>query len=155
MGEILILSGISNSGKSTYAHKLWKENPEKYIVVNRDKLRELAYAFTEETIKDYYRLEDFNYLESQVTAMQDNLIDFWLEKKKTVIIDNTNLRAKYIKEFEKFDCEISLKFFDITLKEALTRNKSRKRKVAEEIIIAQYDQYINLRTIFAEQNDTK
>lgn len=145
MGKIIILSGISNAGKSRYATKTVQENPEKYVIVNRDKLREAHYGYTEETVKEYYLRSDFNYLENQITAVQDNLINFWLRKGKDVIIDNTNLKMSYIKDFNKFEVEVEIKYFDITLKEALTRNMSRKRKVDEKIIEKQYSQYINLR----------
>ncbi len=36
-------------------------------------------------------------------------------------------------------------YFDVTLKEALTRNMGRKRKVDESVIERQYQQYCNLR----------
>lgn len=145
MAEILILSGISNSGKSSFAAEKVEENPEKYIISNRDKIRELLYGYIEKNVYEYYGRSDFQYLESQVTAMQDNLISFWLKRGKTVIVDATNLSLKYIKNFDKFGVETEIKYFDITLKEALIRNMSRNRKVDEAIIEKQYGQYVNLR----------
>lgn len=145
MGKIIILSGISNSGKSTFAATTVQYNPEKYIIVNRDKCRELCYGYTEETVKEYYLRSDFNYLENQITAVQDNLINFWLKRGKDVIIDNTNLKLSYIKYFDKFEVETEVIYFDITFKEALTRNMGRNRKVDEEIIRKQYQAYLQLR----------
>lgn len=150
MSKITVLSGISNSGKSTFASELVQQHPQAFIVVNRDKLREAHYGYTEETVKNYYTHKDFNYMESQITAVQDKLIDFWLRKGKDVIIDATNLKKAYIEEFNKFGVPTEVKFFDITLKEALTRNMSRNRKVDEEVIERQYSQYINLRKNFEE-----
>ncbi|HSE99772.1 MAG TPA: AAA family ATPase [Nitrososphaeraceae archaeon] len=149
MSKILILSGISNSGKSNYAAKLVQEHPQAFIIVSRDILRYM-YGYTEETVKEYYLRSDFNYLENQITAVQGSLINFWLKRGKDVIIDNTNLKKSYIEEFNKFGVPTEVKFFDITLKEALTRNMSRNRKVDEEVIERQYSQYINLRKNFAE-----
>lgn len=145
MGKIIILSGISNSGKSSYAQTLLDIDSERYVIIGRDKLRELHYGYTEETVKEYYVRSDFNYLESQITAVQGNLINFWLKRGKDVIIDNTNLKMSYIKDFNKFEVETEIKYFDITLKEALTRNMSRKRQVDPEVIERQYSQYVNLR----------
>jgi len=142
MSSILLLSGISNSGKSTFAKKLVDVNPEKYIIVSRDILRYM-YGYTEETVSEYYSRPEFLLLENQITAMQDYLISFWLRRSKTVIIDNTNLKKKCIKEFDKFGVPVEVKYFDITLKEAITRNMSRNRKVSEEVIIKQYNIYIN------------
>lgn len=145
MGKILIFCGISNSGKSTMAATIVQHNPERYVIVNRDKLREAHYGYTEETVAEYYYRGDFNYLENQITEVQDNLIKFWLSKGKDIIIDATNLKKSYIDHFKNFGVPIEVQFFDITLKEALTRNMSRLRKVDERIIERQYAQYINLR----------
>lgn len=145
MGKIIILCGISCSGKSSYAAELVQANPKKFIIVNRDKLREAHYGYLEDTISEYYKRKDLNDLESQITCVQDKLIDFWLRKGKDVIIDATNLKQSCINEFSKFNVETEVIYFDITLKEALTRNMGRKRQVDEEVIQRQYQQYINLR----------
>lgn len=147
MGKILILCGISGSGKSTFASTTVRHNTERYVVVNRDKLREAHYGYLEDTISEYYTRNDFNYLENQITAVQDNLIDFWLKRGKDVIIDATNLKTSYQKAFEKFNVPTEVIYFDVTLKEALTRNMGRKRKVDESVIEKQYQQYCNLRKL--------
>jgi predicted kinase len=146
MSSILLLSGISNSGKSTFAKTVVDAHPSEYIIVQRDKLREMAYGCTESNVWEYYSRKDFALLESQITAMQDSLISFWLKRGKTVIIDNTNLKKKYIKKFDKFKVSVEVKYFDINLEEALTRNMSRNRKVDENVIIKQYNSYIQLRS---------
>lgn len=145
MSKIIILCGISNAGKSTFSATTVQHNPERYITVNRDKIRELLYSYTEETVNEYYHRSDFQYLESQVTAIQDNIINFWLKRDKDVIIDATNLKKSYIKDFDKFGVPTEVVYFDVTLKEALTRNMGRKRQVDEEVIKKQYNLYINLR----------
>src|SRR5690606_27185308 len=96
---------------------------------------------------------DFDYLESQVSATHDNLINFWLKKGKDVVVDNTHLRRKYIKDYDKFEVEVELLFFDVTLKEALTRNMGRTRKVDEQVVERQYGQYVELRKLY-ESEDT-
>ena len=146
MSNILLLSGISGSGKSSFAKKVMDNNPTQYVIVNRDKIRELLFGYTEKTIVEHYTRDNFNDLESQVTATQDLLISFWLKNGKTVIVDNTNLRQKYIKEFDKFGVPVEVKFFDVTLKEAITRDMGRVRQVGEEIITKQYSQYLSLRS---------
>ena len=146
MGKLIILCGISGSGKSTFASEKVQNNPEKYIIINRDKLREAHYGYLEETINEYYNRTDLQYLESQITAVQDSLINFWLRRGKDVVIDATNLKKEYIKNFDKFGFPIEILYFDITLKEALTRDMCRNRKVGEDVITKQYSQYINLRS---------
>ena len=50
MGTIEILIGISNSGKSTYAHEKWLKDPQNTVVINRDKIRELLFGFNRNLI---------------------------------------------------------------------------------------------------------
>lgn len=145
MSKILILCGISGSGKSTFASTTVRHNPERYVIVNRDKLREAHYGYTEETVNEYYHRNDLSYLENQITAVQDNLIAFWLKRGKDVIIDATNLKLSYQQEFGKFGFPTEVIYFDVTLKEALTRNMGRKRKVDEKVIEKQYSQYLNFK----------
>ena len=147
MSKIIILCGISNSGKSSFASTTVRHNPERYVSVNRDKLREGFYGYTEDNVSENYHRNDFNYLENQITAVQDNLISFWLKRGKDVIIDATNLKTSYQKDFEKFGFPTEIIYFDVTLKEALTRNMGRKRKVDESVIEKQYQQYCNLRKL--------
>ena len=146
MNKLIICVGVSNSGKSTFASTTVKHNPEKYVIVNRDKIRELLYGYTEETISEYYLRDDLNKLEKQVTAYEDILIKQGLSIGKDVIVDATHLKAKYIDRFKFFNVDTEIKYFDIDLKEAIDRDSKRIRKVGEDIIKRQYDQYNNLKT---------
>lgn len=147
MKKLVILVGVSNSGKSTFAYSKWLENPLNTIIVSRDSIRYM-FGYTEETVKDYYKRSDINKLEKQVTLYEDTLIHEGLNQGKVVIVDATHLEAKYIKRFEYWNVPLEIEWFDITLKEALTRNISRNRKVDEQIIIKQYNKYVGLRKDF-------
>lgn len=144
-GQIIVTVGISNSGKSTWAHDCWKALPEKIAVVNRDKIRELLFGYTEATIQDYYKREDLNKLEKQITKYEDTLIHEALVEGKSVIVDATHLDKKYIERYRFWNVPVELVWFDVTLKEAFTRNMGRERKVDETVIGKQYAKYINLR----------
>jgi predicted kinase len=78
-GKLILLCGISNSGKSTFASTTVQHNPDRYICVNRDKIRELLYGYTEQNIKEYYFRSDFNRLEERVSDVEESLIyiSFW------------------------------------------------------------------------------
>lgn len=143
MSKIVLTAGISGSGKSTWAHEQWKENPLNTIIVSRDNIRYM-FGYTEETIKDYYSRPDLNKLEKQVTKYEDTLIYEALCENKTVIVDATHLDKKYITRFEYWNVPIELKCFNITLKEALTRDVGRKRQVGEKVISKQYTKYLSL-----------
>lgn len=144
-GKLLILCGISNSGKSTYAAQLVQSDPENYIRVNRDSIRSILYGYTDETVKDYYSREDLPELESQVTVYEDLLIGKALTQGKTVVVDNTHLKRYLLEEFEFWKVPTEIKFFDIELHEAVDRERGRTRKVGIEVMQKQIRQYFTLK----------
>ena len=146
---IKITIGCSNSGKSTWAHKQWEENTDKVVIINRDKIRELLFSYTEETVSKYYSRPDLNKLEKQVTKYEDTLINEALCEGKDIIVDATHLEQKYIKRFEYWNVPLELVWFDISLEEAISRNKNRSRKVDESIIKKQFGKYGVLRSNFS------
>ena len=144
---ITVLVGISNSGKSTYAHEKWLKDPQNTVVINRDKIRELLFGYTEESISEYYSISNLNKLEDIVTRIENSLIDNCLKLGKNLIIDATHLKLKYLKRYLEYDNEINFIFFDIDLDVAIQRDSNRNRKVGENIIKKQKIQYDNLRKI--------
>lgn len=147
-GSLLILIGISGSGKSTYAHNLWLENPDKYVIVNRDKVRELLFGYTEASVEEYYRMEKIGGFEKQVTRYCDTLIHDGLNHGKTVIVDSTNLTLKYINSYRYWNVPTDFKLFDINLEEAIERDKQRVRQVGEKVITKQHARLLSLRYMF-------
>lgn len=143
-GNLIVLCGISGSGKSTYAHEKWEENPLKTAVINRDKIRELLFGYTEQTVSNYYSRPEISKLEKQVTHYEDTLIYEALQQDKTVIVDATHLNKTYLQRFEFFNVPIEYKYFDITLGGAIGRDASRNRSVGDKVISKQYNQYIEL-----------
>lgn len=144
MKKITITVGVSGSGKSTWAHEQWEKDPLNVIIVSRDIIR-YFYGYSEQSVSSYYKREDLNKLEKQVTKYEDVLINEALIEGKHVIVDATHLRKEYITRFEFWNVPTEVKFFDVTLKEALTRNMGRVRQVSEEIIKKQYQQFLNIR----------
>jgi len=145
MNKLILLCGISGSGKSAYSSKIIQENPNKYVRVSRDKIREMLYSYTEDSIKNYYNRKDIYILEKQVTFVENILIEEFL-KTKSVVVDATHLKAKYLNKFNVFSPdEIEIVFFDISYEEARKRDNARVRKVGEVIITKQYENYLNLK----------
>jgi predicted kinase len=146
--KLIVLCGISGSGKSHFAHNEWLKDPLNTVVVNRDKIRELLFGFTEESIADYYSLPDMGKLEKQVTLYEDTLIHEGLNLDKTVIVDATHLTAPYLRRFQFWNVPIEYKYFDIALKVAIERDANRTRKVGEEVIKKQFDRYLGVRNTY-------
>jgi len=142
--KIEVLVGISGSGKSTYAHEQWRANPTGVLVVNRDKIRELMFSFSEESIKEYYSRPDISKLEKQVTKYEDVLIHEGLAENKTVLVDATHLKKEFLDRFQYWNVPISYKYFDISPEKAIERDSKRNRSVGAEVIKRQHNQYMEL-----------
>jgi len=142
--KIIVTVGCSNSGKSTFAHNEWLKNPLNTVVINRDKLCETLFSYTEQSISEYYQRPDLSKLEKVVTKYEDTLIHEALQEGKDVIVDATHLENKYLDRFEFWNVPIEYVYFDISLEETLLRDSLRNRKVGEEVIRKQYDKYKNL-----------
>lgn len=144
MKKIIVTIGVSGSGKSTWAHEQWEKNPLKTLVVNRDKIRELLFGYSETTISEYYKRKDIHGLEKQVTLYEDTLIHDGLNQNKTVIVDATHLRKEYLERFNFFNVPIEFVTFEIPLKDAIERCSKRNRVVEADVIITQFNQFKNL-----------
>jgi len=143
-GNLIITIGISGSGKSTWAHKKWLEDPSKYTIVNRDKIRELMFGFTESGIEDYYLRNDVAGLEKKVTRYEDTLINEGLNFGKTVIADATHLTYKYLERFKYWNVHAEVLIFEISKADALNRDSMRSRSVGEHVIEKQYNRFTSL-----------
>ena len=151
MKSIEILVGISNSGKSTFAHQEWLKDPESTLIVNRDKIRELLFSYSEQSISEYYHRDDVYKLEKEVTKYENLLIKEGLNDDKRVIVDATHLALKYLKRFEFFNVPTTLKTFSIPLKDALERNSARNRSVDKNIIEKQWNRFNSLISVLEKE----
>lgn len=147
MSKIIATIGISGSGKSTLAKKLQEENPGS-IIVNRDKLRELLYGYTEATVSAHYSHPDFGKREAEVSKVQNRLIQGALLDGKVVIVDNTNLKMRFLNEYKKFGVPVEFVLVDTNLGVCLLRDQERERKVGAEVIRKQFNDLNNLKKQF-------
>lgn len=149
MRTIIILSGISASGKST-----WTRNKiqtcQNFISVSRDKIRELMFGYDESTVHNYYKSPNFKANEKLISVFQTTNIRQALSQGFDVIIDNTNLDKYFIeeimKEFPQCDFEFVLIECDVEI--AKLRDAQRLRKVGGDVIDKQFKQLQHLKTVF-------
>ena len=144
MSKLIILAGISGSGKSTMAHNLWLEDQDNVVVVNRDKIRELLFGYAEKNIDSYYSLKGLNKREKEVTKYENLIIQNALNDDKTVIVDATHLKKEYIQRYNYFNVPIKLSILNIDVDIAIQRDNKRTRMVGEDVIRKQYQQYLKL-----------
>lgn len=151
--KIIVTIGISGSGKSTWAHNQWLKDPLNTVVINRDKIRELLFSYTEESVSEYYKRPDSFKLEGIVTEYEDLLISAGVINGKTVIVDATHLSKKYIERHNVYNVPVEKMFFDTPLELALKRNSMRVRKVNEDIIKMQFAKYKQLKKEFINESE--
>lgn len=89
--EIIICVRISGSGKSSWVYNFLKDN-RNYLRINRDDIRTALVS----SLDGYYQRNDLNSIEEIVTRLEDNVFDNAWGKNKYLVIDNTNLKQKYI-----------------------------------------------------------
>ena len=99
--KIIILVGVSGSGKSTYAKEVLKDNS--YMRINRDSIRESLFI----SLKGYYTNKHLKDREDLVTFVENSLLDELEFSDFNCVIDNTNLSLELREKLkEKFDLHI-------------------------------------------------
>lgn len=137
MKRVLILRGISGSGKSTFANQLVSEG---YHIVSRDQLR--LDLLGKEGLERYFEAGmDFS-LEEYITKLEERAIAGHLIKKHKLIIDNTHTKRVYIQalvnlffETDTDPDDVELVEFSISLKEARKRCDQRDKKPISDAVL--------------------
>lgn len=144
---VRIYIGIPASGKSTHANQFVRKH-QNWVRLNRDDFR---FMLKNQPVCDP-KVED------AITDMMFNAIDIVLSKKMNVIVDNTNLRPKYINqivEYVETRADVEFMPFPISLEEAIERDKKREKMVGEGVITKMYKDWKNLMDGFSYSNQTK
>ena len=145
MQHILVLIGISGSGKSTVARQFVQENPT-YLRLNRDDLRRTLIPVP---LGDYWKWDDKakTRIEQIVTAQLDAALLAGIEGDWNIIIDNTHLRQRSINELLKRietqatqnrPLTVSFRVIDVPLETAIERERLRPDSVGEAVIREQH-----------------
>ena len=85
-----------------------------------------------------------NKIEDMITELVDLTIESSLMKRLNVIVDNTNLKAKYLDaiiERFRYQADINFRIFDISLTKAIERDNGRVNKVGEAVIKGMFNNY--------------
>jgi len=133
---VIILVGIPGSGKSTWAKQQIIEHPNT-IRVNRDDFRLML---KNNQVVDYK-------VEKLINKLQRVTIIEGLKNGFNVIVDNTNLKAKYIDEIFDYSrkyANITILSVETPLEECIKRDSEREKPVGEEIIKKMHRQFIQL-----------
>lgn len=127
MLELVINRGIPGSGKSTGAIAWVNARPNR-VRSNRDDIRKAGYGTFFGPPVD----------EDVVTKIQHAGIRAALSAGVSVVVDDCNIEAKYIKQLAsigyEYDADVRIELYDVPLNVALERNSGRERVVPEEVI---------------------
>ncbi len=150
MQQIIILIGISGSGKSTYAKEFIQKNPT-YLRLNRDDLRKSLLAVP---LNDYWKWDNKRKdpIERVVTQLEKTALTAALDGGWNVILDNTHLRERtlndIIKQVENRNVLVTFRPFDVPLNEAIRRDAARPDVVGEAVIREQFSRYQHMKRKF-------
>jgi predicted kinase len=135
MTRLLITRGLPASGKTTFARKLQPG----VVRVNRDDLRRMLHGqrlFTQ-------------WAEAQVTHAQRAAVEALLRARASVIVDDTNLRAKVVREWAEMAARHGASFevhdfTDVPLAECVRRDAGRPEddQVGEDAIRRMHERYL-------------
>lgn len=149
--RLIILQGISGSGKSTFAHQYIEEHQdEPWEIVSRDSIREQLLG--KQNLEKYFEQGQNSAIEEEVTKREHLTIVQHLKKGDNVIVDNTNTRRRYVTEYYKLGLDSGLTFdqiqlcpfFLIDVDEAFRRVQGRgERIVSKDVIQHQIDSLRN------------
>lgn len=146
-GKLICLIGISGSGKSTIREKILLQLPDTHVI-SRDELREQLYGYDDSNINHYYSRGDIGQCEQYISYFSELIIE--KTNCKNILIDNTNLSEKYLKEFQNLAKKTNREFLVYTLHTdkdlAILRDSERDRTVGTDVIEKQYKQYESLVT---------
>ncbi len=152
MKKIIVIIGISGSGKSTWAKVFCRDNSN-WLRLNRDDMRKSILSVS---LNEYHQWEDSakQRIEKLVTVQQNQLLIKALENDWNVIMDNTHLKLSYLNEYRKLLTEhfeeltIEYKLFETNIEDCIERDKNRTDVVGEAVIRAQAEKLKMLKKSF-------
>lgn len=133
MNKLLILQGIPASGKSFFAKQWAEESPKTRVIVNRDSIRRGLGVYWVPS------------REALVSEIEMSMVEIALMNDYDVCLDSTNFNPKFLEKWEEIasllNIPIEYKQFEISLEEALERDKNREFSVGEEVVKSFYNKY--------------
>lgn len=129
--------GLPASGKTTWAlEQLAAVEAGQLARLNRDALR----------LQLHNQALHTPLSEHQVTLVQHAGIEVLLLAGVSVIVDDTNLRARHLRRLAEIAWRVGAEFvvrdFDVPLEECLRRDRARSHPVGEAVIRGMHDRYL-------------
>lgn len=139
MATLTATRGLPASGKTTYArYRLEQSKPGELVRLNRDDIRAMIHG------TGHY----IHTTEQQVSTVQHGSVERLLSAGVSVIVDDTNLRAKHLRTLAEIAWKVGAEFevedfTDVPLMECLARNAKRTvGQVPDEVILKMHQKFL-------------
>lgn len=133
--RLILFCGISGSGKSTRA-KHWAET-DNYIYINADSMRGVLSEDGNESDQSQ---------NGKVFQILEIMVKYFMKQGLDIIIDNLNnkisARGLWIRLGKRYGYKIEAFVMNNNLKDCISRDSKRERKVGAEIITNQLQKWI-------------
>lgn len=131
MPKLILLVGVPGSGKTTLSKKIIAKG---FHCMNADSIR-----------KELYGEEITQGDAEKVFQIFFERMELSMEEKKSIIVDNTNLKPEHRKQIldraAKFNYDdVQLWLLDVPLATCLERNRNRERVVPEDAVTHMYNE---------------
>ena len=142
MSKLVCTVGISGSGKTTWAESLGIE----WYNINRDNHRFKLFC---DGKPDWSLYKFTKERENQVTSRCNDDFNWAVHRELNIVVSNTNLNQKDItywqEKAESVGYEFEVKYFPITLTEALKRDKKRGAlSVGQDVLFDQWQKWLTI-----------
>lgn len=128
MTDLIVLRGLPATGKSTWANE-WVQAPNR-AVVSRDAIRKTTFGVTKSVLS--YEKEKI------VTQFQQSSVKALLAEGYSVVIDDMNLRPRYVREWrrvaKRHGVEFQIEEFHTTVADSIKDDAERTDSVGAEVI---------------------
>lgn len=131
--RLVLTRGIPASGKTTWAKEWVAEAPETRLRLNRDDLRQMLHG---------RRYGLTFHQEEAITKIQRDTARDALARGIDVVIDDTNLRARFVREWMTLSDVVEFEDFPVALDDALFRDREREHPVGEDVIRTFHKKFI-------------
>lgn len=131
MATLYIMVGLPGSGKSTKAKEISKETGA--IITSLDSMREEIAG----SRKNWHENPDIfdNTMSRSIANIQNAMVEWHLKNGESVIVDNMNLKSRYVAFFQelskKYDIEIE--FIKMECDWATLKERNKTRPVDERV----------------------
>lgn len=136
MKRVVMTVGLPASGKSTWAKALITKEAGRWVRVNKDLLREMCHNSKHSKSNEKF-----------IVRLRDLIILQALDAGKHVVVDDTNLHPKHIKNVTELvkgqaTVEVNNSFLEVPVKECIRRDLARPNSVGHKVIMQMYRQFL-------------